>query len=407
MSNNLLLGLAVAVILAVVLVITLARPGRRRDMRGLYTEGLDHLLRGNLQQAYQAFKTVIGDDTDNISAYLKMGQALRDAGAPQKALKLHESLLARPSLSSYERLELYRNLALDNSAQGDHEKAIKWASAILKLEKRNLWALRNLIKFYRDLGDWESCGKYLLQWQKATGKQDTRLQALCRFRQGYDQRDSAGPETVRGHYQQALKVDDTFAPAHYFLAESYTAEAHQRRQELRAGGAGTTKDAAPADDSRDPLCVERYTQAVSHWTSFVGLSPQDTYRVLPAVEEALFYLQRFDDLELFLKQVLEKEPGNPDAVATLANFYVRKGELDRAEGVLGQLPDADQPAALIQAIRLKLRYRRDAGDNIMPDLDRLVDSIQLSISGGSATPPATVSLLSWLEPSGDPLEALA
>lgn len=407
MSNNLLMGLVVAVILAVVLVAVLLRPGRRRDTQSLYTEGLDHLLRGNLQQAYKAFKAVIGGDTDNVSAYLKMGQTLRDAGAPQKALKLHESLLARPSLSSYERLELYRNLALDNSALGDHAKAIKWASAILKLEKRNLWALRNLIKFYRDIGDWESCGKYLLQWQKTTGKPDTRLLALCRFRQGYDQRDSSDPATVRAHYQQALKVDGKFAPAHYFLAESYTSEAHQRRQELRTGGDGTSKNVTPADGSRDKMCVERYTQAVSHWTAFVGLSPQDTYRVLPAVEEALFYLQRFDDLELFLKQVLEKEPGNPDAVASLANFYVRKGELDRAEGVLGQLPDSDQPAALIQAIRLKLRYRRNAEDNIMPDLDRLVDSIQLSISGGSAMPSATVSMLSWLEPSGDPLEVLA
>lgn len=406
MTPDLILGFGVAAIIAIILVVVLTRPKGKRDVHSLYSEGLDHLLRGNLKNAYRCFKGVIEQDTDHISAYLKMGQTLRQANALEKALSLHESLLARPSLSSYDRLDLYKNLALDYHALGNNGKAIEWARAILKIERRNLWALRNLVKFYRDSGDWESCGKFLGQWQKATGKEDTRMQALCRFRQGYDLRESSDLETVRGHYEQALKIDSSFAPAHYYLAESYADEARNRRSELRARGNGSPKDSRAGEEGWDNACADAYTQAVSHWTVFVELSPQDTYRILPSVEEALFYLQRFDELEVFLSQVLDKEPGNPYVIAALADFYVRKGALDEAEDVLAKLPDKVQPAALVQAIRLKLRYRRDASENLMPALDKLVDSLQLAVSSGTAPPISTKSLLSWLEPSGDPLAEL-
>ena len=407
MGSELFTGLGVAALLAIILVVTLTRPGRRRDTVHLYTEGLDHLLRGNLKDAYKCFKGVIERDTDNISAYLKMGQTLREAQALDKALQVHENLLARLELSGYDRLDLYMNLALDYSALGNGEKAVKWAKAILKLEKRNLWAMLHLVKSYRDLGDWAACGKYLGQWQKAKGVEDTRLLALCRFRQGYDIRRTSDIEDVREHYRQALKIDSSFAPAHYYLAESYAEEARARRAELSANGSGERKANADAAESWDQACADNYTQAVAHWTSFVEVSPQDTYRILPALEEALFYLQRFDDLELFLKQVLEKESQNRDVVASLANFFVRKGELDQAEEALSKLPQSSQPGALLQAIQLKLRYRRNRQDNLMPDLDRLVDSIQMSASGRTEPAPAAASLLGWLEPRGDPLETLA
>ena len=264
-----------------------------------------------------------------------------------------------------------------------------------------------LVKFYRDLGDWESCGKYLAQWQKSKGAEDTRLLALCRFRRGYDVRHSLDVEAVREHYREALKVDSSFAPAHYYLAESFAQAARTRRAGPGDGGRGAPKDENGPGGQWDQECADAYTQAVAHWTTFVELSPQDTYRILPAVEEALFYLQRFDDLELFLNQVLDKESQNRDAVASLANFFVRKGELDRAEEALSRLPQSSQPGALLQAIQLKLRYRRNAQDNLMPDLDKLVDSIQMSVSGRATPTPAAASLLGWLEPSGDPLETLS
>ncbi|MCH8837565.1 MAG: tetratricopeptide repeat protein [Candidatus Marinimicrobia bacterium] len=400
----------VVIVLAVALVaaVVIFKPGRRRDPQSLYTEGLDHLLRGNLKQAYKCFKGVIERDTDQVAAYLKMGQVLRLGGVADKALKLHESLKARTTLSSYDRLELYKNLALDYSALGQPAKAVEWGRAVLKLDKRNTWALRHLVKFHRQLGDWVSVGKYLARWQKAKQKEDPLLQALCRFRQGYDRRRNDPPETVRSHYQQALKIDQGFSPAHYYLAESFADEVAGYRRELT-----TVEDPSqgPIDERRQGELNRKigklYPQAVAHWSSFVELSPLDTYRVLHRVEEALYFLQRFDDVGPFLRKVLDKNPQNLDGIAALANFYVRKGELDQAEQLLATIPQSAADDPLINAIRLKLKYRRGSEENLLPELDRLIDSIRSDAQNLAGREGQKASLMSWLVPDSDPLEKLA
>ncbi|MFB0515994.1 MAG: tetratricopeptide repeat protein [Candidatus Neomarinimicrobiota bacterium] len=382
-----------------------AQARRKRDVQRLYTEGLDHLLRNNLKQAYQCFKGVIDRDTDYIAAYLKLGQVMRRGGAADRAHKLHESLLARPDLTTYEQVELLKELALDYTELNQHEQAVERALEILKLEKRNAWALRQLVKSYRYLRDWEAAGKYLSQWQKVTNQEDPRLQALCRFRQGYDRRHEDSLETVRSHYQQALKIDEKFAPALYFMAESYADGALSYRKELAAAETSEDKKTTRQQQLEEKI-AKLYSQAVAYWSAFVEVSPADTALVLPMVEEALFYLQQFDNIEPFLKRVLEKDPDNLDGVAGLANFYVRKGDLDRAQELLGTIPGNAVGSPLIRAIQLKLNYRRRADQNLLPELDRLIDSIRLEAKTQIGRRDARASLMSWLDPSSDPLEKL-
>ena len=404
MSTLYIIPLVAAILVVGVVLVILTRPRVRHDGQSLYSEGLDYLLRGNLKQAYQCFKGVIDRDTEHISAYLKLGQVMRQGGAVESALKLHESLLARSELTIYERVELLKNLALDHGELRQYDRAVERVLAILKLEKRNTWALRHLVKFNRGLGNWEAAGRYLAQWQKATDREDTRLLALCRFRQGYDQRHEESPETIRGHYQQALKIDGKFAPAHYFLAESYANEGDSCRRELSTPSESDERETTHWQQDLEEKTAKLYSQAITHWSAFLDISPADTSMVLPRVEDALFYLQRFDDMEPFLRQVLGKDPDNLDGVASLANFYVRKGDLDRAEELLGTIPEVAAGNPLIQAIQLKLSYRRDAGHNLTPELDRLVDSIRLQAQASYRDTP--ISLMSWLDPSSDPLEKL-
>ncbi len=381
-------------------------PSHKGDAQTQYTQGLDHLLRGNLQKAYQSFKEVIDSDTDHTAAYLKLGQVLRQGGAADRALKLHESLLARPALTNYEQIELLKHLALDHLELGQYERAVERALSILKVEKRDTWALRHLVTFYRKQGDWAAAGKYLALWQKATDKDDARLRAWCRFRQGYDRRDADPPGKVREHYQEALKIDEKFSPAHFYLAASYADEAVSRRTGQATNGDTEGQRSEVSTPTAEDEISQLYSRAVSHWASFAEISPTETSLVLPMVEETLFYLQRFDDVESFLRQVLEKDPENLDCVASLANFYVRKGELDRAEHVLGTIPEVSAENPLIHAIQLKLSYRRNANQNLLPQLDRLVDAIRVAANNDGGELEASPSPMSWLDPSNDPLEDL-
>ncbi len=399
--------LIVVILVAAILAIVFMRPAKQRNVRSMYTEGLDHLLRGQLKRAYSSFKGVIEKDTDHISAYLKMGQVMRLGGAADKALKLHESLLARTTLTNYELQELYKNLALDYNVLGKYAKAIEWALALLKIDKRNTWALSHLVKFYSNQGDCISGGKYLVQWQKAKDQVDTQLRAFCRFRQGYDRRTSDPADTVRSHYQQALKIDESFAPAHYYLADSYANEGNTVRAEMATLEEAGDKKSVRRKEVLSSQINKSYGQAIAHWSLFVEQSPQDTYRVLHRVEDALYFLQRFDDIEPFLKQILERDEKNLDGIAGLANFYVRKGELDKAEQLLATVSVDSDHEPLISAIRLKLDYRRNTDLNLMTELDRLVDTIRENAISRASSAGEKSSLMNWLNPESDPLDKLA
>ena len=85
----------------------------KKSEKDLYYEALDLLLLGKLKEAYATLLALIKNDTENVKAYLKLGQVLREIGKPDKALKVHRSLLIRRDLTNYEKIELYKSIALD------------------------------------------------------------------------------------------------------------------------------------------------------------------------------------------------------------------------------------------------------------------------------------------------------
>ena len=81
------------------------KPLRKSKVKDLYAEGLDLLITGRRKSAYKNFKDIIQEDSDNIKAYLRLGQVLREGGNPPQALKIHRGLLHRRDLTHYEQIE--------------------------------------------------------------------------------------------------------------------------------------------------------------------------------------------------------------------------------------------------------------------------------------------------------------
>ena len=105
-----ILGVAVAGISVYILNY---KPRRKSKVKDIYAEGLDLMITGRRKSAYKNFKDIIQKDSNNIKAYLRLGQVLRENGNPVQALKIHKGLLHRRNLTFYEQVELHKNLAMD------------------------------------------------------------------------------------------------------------------------------------------------------------------------------------------------------------------------------------------------------------------------------------------------------
>ena len=66
------------------------KPNKKTDVKELYSEGLDMMINGLQRSAYNNFKKIVEIDSENIKAYLRLGQVLRESGNPQKAIKIHK-----------------------------------------------------------------------------------------------------------------------------------------------------------------------------------------------------------------------------------------------------------------------------------------------------------------------------
>ena len=163
---------------------TTYKPKKQENLKDLYTEGLDLMVDGYRQGAYENFKKIITSETDNVKAYLKLGQVIREGGNPENALKVHMSLNFRKNLSYYERVELYKNLALDYYKLNDLNQAIDQCKRILKINSKNDWALSKLVFFYQSNGDWLNSKKYLELRLQYSGSKDSHKLSLYKIQEG-------------------------------------------------------------------------------------------------------------------------------------------------------------------------------------------------------------------------------
>ena len=81
-----------------------------------YFVGLDHLLNHKTDEAIESFIRALEVNTDTIPAHLALAKLFRRKGDVQRAIQIHQTLLARPDLAHFEvRREVCRqqNLTLN------------------------------------------------------------------------------------------------------------------------------------------------------------------------------------------------------------------------------------------------------------------------------------------------------
>jgi len=206
----------ILVIIVVAYFIVTYKPKSQENLKDLYTEGLDLMVDGYRQGAYENFKKIITKDTDNVKAYLKLGQVIREGGNPENALRIHSSLNYRKRLTYYEKIELHKNLALDYYKLDKINNAITQCENILKINKKNDWALSKLILFHQANRNWRSSKKYLELKLKYSGKSDNHSLALYKIQEGRILLSGDDFEGARECFNESVSACDSVPIAYYF-----------------------------------------------------------------------------------------------------------------------------------------------------------------------------------------------
>jgi lipopolysaccharide biosynthesis regulator YciM len=309
----------------------LNRKRKKRAARSPYLDALHLLLDNRTDEALEKLKRTVRVDTDNIMAYIKLGDIFRLKGYPVRASKIHRNLLLRTTLTEEESAETLHHLVLDYRAANLLDKAVEMAERLSPREKKNLEIRKVLLELYEDKQDWDKAffvRQSINQWVK---KGDQKILALYKVNAGLELIRKGAEHQGRIRYREALKLDRKCVPAVLSLGDSYVREG-------------------------------RHEDALKVWKEFVAKHPEQAHLFLDRLDNVLYHLGRYGELEDICENIIRAKPAGPGPYFKLIDIYEKQGKISEALDLCRQAHDVvrDSPRAHFLLVRfLKLAGKTD------------------------------------------------
>ncbi len=298
------------------------RQKKRKTIGNAYLEALEYTIDGNDRLAIQKYKDAVREDSENIDAYIRLGDLLRKRGLYQNAVRIHKDLTLRGSLTPTQRVRILQSLLVDYELAGDTQKAVSTARELLKTEKKpDISVIQKLISFYEQQQQWDRALELVSDNLKQLPPEYRKRAALYSVFQGLAIQENGTGKEARIRFKEALKKDSNCAAAYYYLGKSYQAEG-------------------------------RLEEAIDYWKKLCFTIPEKGYIVFPELEKAWFEMGRFADAENLYHEMMVSGKNGLNPGLALAEIYNKKGDYDSALDILARL-EGDFPSAP-EVIRQKI-----------------------------------------------------
>ncbi|WP_458524678.1 lipopolysaccharide assembly protein LapB [Onishia taeanensis] len=301
------------------------QPSLSRD----YFVGLNYLLNEQPDRAIETFVAALEVNSDTIETHIALGNLFRSRGEADRAVKVHQNLLARPALtpaqSSLVQIELARdflNLGLLDRAEKLLENLIHDGGDDSQRQQAKLL----LVDLLEREKEWQAA---LDVAQPSLIRQHENIQrAAAHWLCELAERDleSASPSLARKKLRQALHVDNRCVRANLLLARMEHDTGHYKA-ELKLLKRIPAQDSGCAGLILEPL--------------------RDAYRLLD--DEA--------GLEKALKQMNEQAPMTAIVIMLADTVQRRAGHREAAELIEAQMERASSLRGLDYLLHL---YQQDA-----------------------------------------------
>ena len=128
--------IAVTFIVAILTYYQFKKPSNKKRTDTIYMEALNAMLLSDKRKAINLLSTLVKNDSEHVSAYLQLGNLLRDEDT-DRAIKIHQMLTVRQNLDKETKIEIFKSLALDYKKINDLKN--------LKLKLKRFLSLIKLI----------------------------------------------------------------------------------------------------------------------------------------------------------------------------------------------------------------------------------------------------------------------
>jgi len=194
-----------------------------------YFKGLNYLLNEQPDKAIDVFIDLLEVDDETIEVHLALGTLFRQRGEVEKAIRLHQNLIARPKINNITRTALLNELGLDYMRAGLLDRA---ENIFLEIEKSNshkVNATRQLLSVYQQEKEWLKAIEYAEKLESIESYKQTPLLSHLHCEAALFYKDDSDASITRNHLRKALKIDPICVRANLINAEmAITAQGYKQ-----------------------------------------------------------------------------------------------------------------------------------------------------------------------------------
>lgn len=120
-----------------------------------YFRGINHLLNEQPDKAIEVFTQMLEVNSETVETHLALGSLFRRRGEVERAIRIHQNLIARPTLDKAQRSQALCELAQDYHKAGLLDRAENLFLELTEIPAHMEQALRSLMYIYEQEKDWD------------------------------------------------------------------------------------------------------------------------------------------------------------------------------------------------------------------------------------------------------------
>ncbi|EIJ42672.1 putative N-acetylglucosaminyl transferase [Beggiatoa alba B18LD] len=190
-----------------------------------YFRGLNYLLNEQPDKAIDVFIKLIDVDSDTVETHLALGALFRRRGEVNRAIRIHENLITRPSLDTAQRHLAVLELAYDYRRAGLLDRAEALFEKLVESEEHRDYAYHQLLDIYQQEHEWDKAIATANALAKVSDERLNTLIAHYHCEQVETLRQQALYSQAQARLQLALKSDPDCVRASLLEGELALAQA--------------------------------------------------------------------------------------------------------------------------------------------------------------------------------------
>ncbi|HET9034046.1 MAG TPA: lipopolysaccharide assembly protein LapB [Dokdonella sp.] len=301
---------------------------RVSELSSNYFRGLNYLLNEEQDKAIEVFLKLAEYNRDTVETHLALGNLFRRRGEVDRAIRVHQNLIARPTLSDEEKTVALLELGEDYMRAGLLDRAETLFTDLVAMNALAPSALTHLVSIYQHERDWAKAIDHATKLEAATGESQGAIIAQFHCERAELARSRGAADEARACLDEALEAEEDCIRASMILGHIEAAEGNYE------------------------AAIAAYEHVAEREVDYVP-------EILSLLLDCYAKAQTMQRAEEFLLQIIDRHQGVSPVLA-LARLYARtKGEEVAIEFLTRQLRQRPSVRALMALIDANLHFAKD------------------------------------------------